>query len=161
MNTQGNNKFWEEFINMYRQFPCLWDVKCKNYADRNLRNTAIEELVEKCKEVNHSANKDFVMKKIHNFRCGFRRELKKIKESKTTGASADDVYVPSLWYFDIMSFITDSETSRKGVETIETETEGQDIINNNDSEDVSKNLFLVQNFGLIINAQVILYGSYS
>lgn len=77
MGSEGNREFWEEFINMYRQFPCLWDVKSKHYSDRNLRNTAIEELVKKCKEINNLANKDYVTKKIHNFRCGFRREQKK------------------------------------------------------------------------------------
>lgn len=119
----GNKAFWEEFIQMYRSFPCLWDVKSKNYADRNLRNAALEELTKKCKEVHPLATRDYVTKKIHNFRCGFRRELKKIKASTTTGCSVDDRYVPSLWYFDIMSFITETEDHRQGTESIESQSE--------------------------------------
>lgn len=137
MNSQGSNEFWEEFINLYRQFPCLWDVKSKHYADRNLRNAATEKLVEKCKTINPQANKEFVVKKIHNFRCGFRREQKKIKQSKTTGASSDDIYVPSLWYYDIISFIADTEIPRKGVDTMDSDSRDTEI----NSEEVSKCIF--------------------
>lgn len=118
MSSESNHAFWEEFIGMYRSYPCLWDVKSKSYMDRNLKNLAMETLIEKCKEVNPSANKDYVAKKIHNMRCSFRRELKKIKNSKPTGTQTDDVYIPTLWYFDLLSFITDTEVPRKGTENI-------------------------------------------
>jgi hypothetical protein len=40
----------------------------------------------------------------------FRKELKKVNESKKSGASANDVYVPSLWYFGELMFLVDQET---------------------------------------------------
>ncbi|CAD1479835.1 unnamed protein product, partial [Heterotrigona itama] len=112
MSALGNHAFWKEFIELYKSFPCLWDVRSKSYMDRNSRNDAINVLVEKCKEINPLSNKDFVNKKIHNMRCSFRRELKKVKQSRSKHTSQDNVYIPSLWYFDILSFITDCDPWR-------------------------------------------------
>lgn len=99
----------------------------------------MDRLVEKCKQINPSANRDFVSKKFHNIRCSFRRELKKIKDSKSTG-SGGDVYVPSIWYFDMLSFITDTEIPRRGLENI-SGVESDVDSNDNDGGEVS-NTFL-------------------
>lgn len=111
MCSIGDRKFWEEFIALYKSFPCLWDIRSKSYMDRNLRNHAMDVLIDKCKEINSMSNKDFVNKKIHNLRCSFRRELNKVKRAK---ASGKNVYVPSLWYFDNLSFITNCDDAKKG-----------------------------------------------
>lgn len=108
MSAIENHTFWTEFIALYKSLPCLWDIRSKSYVDRNLRNDAIDVLIEKCKEINPLSDKDFVNKKIHNLRCSFRRELKKVKQSRST----KNVYIPSLWYFDILSFITDCDPGR-------------------------------------------------
>lgn len=119
--TMANNcdrEFWEEFFNLYRLHPCLWDSKSSDYLNRHKRNDAYNELVLKSKEKFTEANKDFATKKIHGFRCCFRRELKKVRGNKS-GDGADDVYVPNLWYYDILSFIADSETPRIGKTNIQ------------------------------------------
>ena len=55
----------------------------------------------------------FVTKNIHSFRSAFGRELKKVVTSLKSGTSSDDIYVPSLWYYDTLSFIADSEMPRE------------------------------------------------
>lgn len=129
---ENNKLLWEEFLALYQTFPCLWDSKSKTYSDRNLRNAALQELVNKCKEITYFANKEYVTKKIHNFRCGFRRELKKVKASMKTGTSADDRYVPTLWYFDMISFIADTEVPRKGTESVESGSELDEAVPSGD-----------------------------
>ena len=84
-----DKEFWEEFINIYRLHECLWNNKIDAYADKNMRNVAYNELIQKCKEKYPDANKNFVTKKIHSLRCSFRREFKKIQLSKRSGISAD------------------------------------------------------------------------
>jgi hypothetical protein len=58
-------------------------------------------------------------RKIHSFRCCFRRELKRVLDSQKSETSADDVYVPNLWYYDLLSFIADSEIPRRGKSNID------------------------------------------
>lgn len=85
-------------LELYKQYPCLWKTKSKDYINRNLKREAYNELLKFCKKSIPEANKDCVIKKIQSFRGSFRKELKKVVDSKRSGASLDDVYViPTLW----------------------------------------------------------------
>ncbi|KAJ8935347.1 hypothetical protein NQ314_012880 [Rhamnusium bicolor] len=64
MSFEDNREFWEEFIGIYRENSCLWDVKTKEYRNKQMRNTAYENLILKYKEVFPNATKEFVTKKI-------------------------------------------------------------------------------------------------
>lgn len=82
----GNKAFWEEFIQMYRSFSCLWDVKSKNYAGRNLRYAALEELTKKCKEVHPLATRDYVTKKSITSDVAFGENSRKLKPRQQLNA---------------------------------------------------------------------------
>lgn len=47
----------------------------------------------------------------------------KVENSKGTGIGTDDIYEPTLWYFDLMSFTAQSEIGRKGVSNDATDSE--------------------------------------
>lgn len=81
----------------------------KNIHNKNLKNKAYDQLIDLCKTVFPEANKDFVVKKIQNFRGSFRKELKKVEDSKRSGRSADEVHVPTLWYYHLLEFTVDQE----------------------------------------------------
>jgi len=104
---------------MYREYPCLWKIKSKEYSDRVKKNLAYEHLTTKLKEIDPDANKEKVVRKRNSLRSCFRKELKKVNDSKTSGAGADDTYTPSLWYFQELLFLTDQEIPRKGISNLE------------------------------------------
>ncbi|KAG8318835.1 hypothetical protein J6590_104463 [Homalodisca vitripennis] len=87
---------------------CLWKVTSKDYHNKVKREAAYTMLVQKVKEIDPLANKTLVTKKINSLRTAFRKELRKTG-SLVSGMSADDVYVPKLWYFDQLLFLTDQE----------------------------------------------------
>ena len=136
-----DKEFWEEFINIYKLHECLWNNKIEAYADRNMRNAAYNELVEKCKEKYPAANKDFVRKRIHSMRCSFRREFKKVQMSKRNGSSADDVYVPTLWHYNALKFIADCEIHREIISSLNNGTENEPVENNIEDE-VRRNFYI-------------------
>lgn len=119
MSFEDNKQFWEEFIILYEEKPCLWDIKNKEYRNKLLKNAAYESLVAKCKELFPNANKDFVMKKIASLRSSFRRQIRRLKDAKRSGSGADDVHETTLWYFDLMAFLLDQEESRAAVSSLE------------------------------------------
>nr|CAH7724455.1 unnamed protein product [Callosobruchus chinensis] len=88
-----------EFIHMYRSFPCLWKVKSAEYADRDKKNKAFEELLKKWRDIDPSANLDLAKRKFDSIRGSFKKDLKKVNASKKSGASADDIYHSHLCYF--------------------------------------------------------------
>ncbi|KAG8287818.1 hypothetical protein J6590_074020 [Homalodisca vitripennis] len=114
-----NKPFWTEFIELYREQRCLWDVKSPNYCNKHLRKESFDVLIDKCKEVFVKADEKFVKAKIDSLRASFRRELKKLNASKSTGKGLDEVYEPSLWYFELLMFTTDVETARKGLSSLQ------------------------------------------
>ena len=74
-----------------------------------------DELLDCYKQYNPSATEDLVWCKINNLQSVFHKELKKVMESKWSGASADDICTPQLWYFDSLLFTADQEQLQKGI----------------------------------------------
>lgn len=113
-----SKEFITEFIELYKSHPCLWKTKSKDYMNRNKKNDAYKILVEKWKEAEKTATKEMVKTKINSLRSGFRRETKKIVESKRSGAGQDDIYIPHLWYYDLLLFLKDQDMPRSSVSNV-------------------------------------------
>lgn len=131
----ADSRYWSKevmtnFIEIYKCHPCLWKIKSREYTNRNLKNAAYDKLVEFCKNFNPDANRDYVVKKIQNFRGSFRKEMKKMEDSKRSGAGADEIYAPTLWYFDLLLFTIDQELPTPSISNI-TEEEDEDADNFN------------------------------
>ncbi|XP_060845222.1 uncharacterized protein LOC132924795 [Rhopalosiphum padi] len=129
-----SREFTEEFIKLYESEPCLWNVKSKEYHDRNKKDTAYRKLVNKQQEIESNATKDSVIKKINNLRSAYRKENKKIKQSIKSGTSADTVYKPKLWYFSLLSFLGDQNTPRTSHSSLENDFDNDNSIFGNDSD---------------------------
>lgn len=123
--SRKEKEFIREFIELYKSFPCLWKVKSKEYSDRNAKTQAYDILVEKMNTVDESTNRETVVKKINSLRTTYRKELKKVLESERSGAGAEDVYVPHLWYYDLMTSLQDQETPRRIVSNMDEDDESQ------------------------------------
>ncbi|XP_077330048.1 uncharacterized protein LOC143964311 [Lithobates pipiens] len=111
--------FLPQFLEMYRDLPCLWKVHFKDYSDRQKLNEAYTKIVELCTVVYAKTDISYVTKKIANLRTIFKKELNKINESKKSSAGADQVYVPRLWYFESLRFLTDQEEARPSVSSLD------------------------------------------
>ncbi|XP_040202670.1 uncharacterized protein LOC120933498 [Rana temporaria] len=107
--------FLSQFIEMYRQLPCLWQVKSKDYSNRDKKHEALSKLVELCKAVCPNPTIDYVRNKIANIRTVFKKELNKVRVSQTSGAGTDEIYEPRLWYYESLRFLTDQVEARASV----------------------------------------------
>lgn len=110
--------FLPQFIEQYRQMPCLWKIKSKEYSNRLLKNEALGKLLELCQTITPNADLNYVRNKISNLRTVFKKELNKIRDSERSGAAADDIYVPRLWYFESLRFLTDQCDCRPSLSTL-------------------------------------------
>lgn len=48
-------KVISEFLELYKEFSCLWDVSCKQYNNKDARNQALEVLLKKLKVIDNIA----------------------------------------------------------------------------------------------------------
>ena len=90
--------FLLEFIELFRQEECLWKVKSKDYYNRSKKDASYGTLIGKVQEDEPDATRDTVVKKINNSRSAFRKEHKKVIKSQVSGAGAEEMYAPRLWY---------------------------------------------------------------
>ncbi|XP_075162290.1 uncharacterized protein LOC142234968 [Haematobia irritans] len=102
-------KFWIEFIELYKSLPELWKQESEEYSNRNLRKNAYNLLLAKYQEVDKDATMFAVKKKINNLRTSFRREYVKVRRSRNAATNPEEVYRPTLWYYDTMDFLIDEE----------------------------------------------------
>ncbi|KAJ2952621.1 hypothetical protein O0L34_g6949 [Tuta absoluta] len=92
-----------EFLQMYREFPCLWDNREILYTNREVRQQAYDVLLEKYRQLYDNATLKELKKRLENFRACFRREHKRVLLSKQNG----DEFTPTLWYYHMMTFLID------------------------------------------------------
>lgn len=108
-----NPPFLRDFIETYRNATCLWQVASKEYHNRQKRDAAMKELLEFTLTVVPDATLLFLKKRIENIRSCFRREFGKVQASKTSGTGTDNVYIPKLWYYELLEFTAAQENPTK------------------------------------------------
>jgi len=118
--------FLTKFLEEYREMPVLWQVRSADYSNRTKRDEAWDSLVQLTREKIPEADLCFVEKKVDSIRASVRKELRRVRDSKRSGLSADDAYKPTLWYFDLLLFTADQDIPRKSKNNLEEETEDVD-----------------------------------
>ncbi|CAJ0929511.1 unnamed protein product [Ranitomeya imitator] len=106
--SASDQEFVRALIDMYRSLPCLWKVKSADYSNRHKKKAAYEKLVALYKRHHptETVDENIVRKKIQALRTVHKKEMNKVKKSMKSRAGTDDVYVPKLWYYDLLAKIT-------------------------------------------------------
>ncbi|XP_050670443.1 histone-lysine N-methyltransferase, H3 lysine-79 specific-like [Leptidea sinapis] len=86
-NTKVKEReFIVECIQLYRELSSLWNVKSKEYYDRDKKKADYETLLSEYKEMFPEASKDDVKKKFNSLRTNYRKEFKKHLQSMKSGS---------------------------------------------------------------------------
>lgn len=112
-NLRSQKEVLEDFILTYRNEPCLWNIKSKEYRDRQRKEKGYSKLIHKLKAIEPAANRDHVVKKINNIRSSYRKEKKKVEQSMRNGAEGEEIYQPKLWYYHLLRFLDDLEVDNE------------------------------------------------
>lgn len=56
-------------------------------------------------------------------RSAFHKELEKIKQSRKSGSSADDIYIPTFSYYELLLFSANQEESQNTISNDSSYTE--------------------------------------
>ncbi|XP_071653675.1 uncharacterized protein [Temnothorax longispinosus] len=120
----GDSKKWtnEEIIiliDSYKEESCLYAINSPNYHNKHLRNEALKRVGDAVRVFKpHVTDKDCASK-FHTLRSQYNIENAKVKRSKKSGTGTDNVYKPSLWYFEHLMFLDTFFTPRKSRNSLE------------------------------------------
>ncbi|PIO12040.1 hypothetical protein AB205_0069500 [Aquarana catesbeiana] len=118
MNPFKEEEFLSNFIDLYQERRNLWKVKHPLYFIKYARKATLGRLLEFVKTRVPQADIKLVENKIGILRNMYRREHKKIQDSLKSGAAADKVYVPKLWYYPKLRFLDDQTEARQSLSTL-------------------------------------------
>ena len=107
-------------IEMYKGFPVLWDVSHAENKSRKSKVTAFNKLHTQF-EIIKNVSKDALQAKIHSLRTIYQKEHKKVQTSMRSGMGSEDIHIPKLWFYDLMSFINNGSQERTSASNIEYE----------------------------------------
>jgi hypothetical protein len=89
-----------KFINLYKQEECLWNISLHDYKNKEARNLALERIAAAMGLEGFGVSD--VKYKIKNIRSSYCQELKKIQFSEASCSSPEDVYRPTVVWFNTL-----------------------------------------------------------
>lgn len=104
---------------LYEQHPSLYVVKSADYHNRTKRDNAYQQICQQYEEITKQhLTIEAAKKKINNLRSQYLDSVSKIKASKSSGMSTNDIYKPTWWLFEDMKFLDPHIAQRKGESSI-------------------------------------------
>lgn len=111
-----------EFIQMFQSKELLWNPSNKDYHMISRKEEAWQDIA-------NSIDMDVadLKSKMISLSSSFRRENAKIKASRTSGSGTGEVYTPTWFAYEAMSFLNDREKLRKRRHAEAQKSEVEDI----------------------------------
>lgn len=89
----------KHFLEIYEQFPSLWDTRHADYKDRDQKKSALKQIVDAMIEFVPDFDIVSAKAKIRSIRNAYTLELHKVTKSKRNGALPSEVYTPTVSWF--------------------------------------------------------------
>ena len=115
-NNKWNCETTVKFIQLYKQHPCLWNFKSADYKNKQKRDTAYESILQGM-NIPGLGLQD-AKNKIKNLRSTYSQELKKINDSKKSGAGVSNVYTPNIKWLKEMEEVFNNDMTRQTYENV-------------------------------------------
>lgn len=141
MDVIGLNQcFIRDLIEAYKSQPALWKMNAPEYKNKVMKVRGYEAIVRKCREYVNGADREFVKTKINSLRTCFRKEYRKVLNSKKTATQPDEIYKPHLWYYDLLTFLKEDSADNNGEDSGLSQTRGAESFEDDDDFEDSQDI---------------------
>ena len=95
-----------DFLDIFRNFECLWNTSHPHYCNHNAREGNLKKLIKELDVAGlEIADVEALKKKIKNIKDSSRFEVSKVEKSTKSGMGAEEVHAPKLaWFQQANSF---------------------------------------------------------
>ncbi|KAF5303916.1 hypothetical protein FQA39_LY01701 [Lamprigera yunnana] len=97
-------------IDEYKKYPCLYTTKS--------RGRALQNIEAELRVIKPDVTANDIKIKFHGIKTNFLAGDRKHAKSIHSGVGDDDIYIPTLWYFDKLRFVLEHCIQREAVDTI-------------------------------------------
>ncbi|KAF5285977.1 hypothetical protein FQA39_LY16488 [Lamprigera yunnana] len=109
----------QALIECYRANECLYMVTSPWYKNKHARSAVLQQIVECLKSLGRKCTIAEIKSKWNGLRTNYLSECRKYESTQKSGAGADDILKPSLWYFDLMRFIDKYSNPRQSIDVLD------------------------------------------
>ncbi|XP_031331689.1 uncharacterized protein LOC116162167 isoform X2 [Photinus pyralis] len=102
-------------IEVYKNHPYLYVVKSPQYKNKHARNAALTDICSKLEAVKAGVTIADVKNKFAALRQNFLVEYRKHENSMKSGSGTDQVYIPTIWYYDLMLFVLEHSIAKTAI----------------------------------------------
>ncbi|XP_046406687.1 uncharacterized protein LOC124171559 [Ischnura elegans] len=113
----------ERLILLVSERPYLFDPRNSLYKNKGKRLIGFREIAEGMIPARPNTTSEECRKKWYSLRTNYLAERRKVISSKKSGVGVESVYVPSLFYFNELSFIDEYTSPRESISTLDEEAE--------------------------------------
>ncbi|XP_046473765.2 uncharacterized protein [Neodiprion pinetum] len=114
-------------IDAYKEEPCLYATNTPNYHNKNLRTMALNRVNNAVLRLRPASTTKECSNKFHNLRNQFNIEHSKVKSSLKSGTGTDDIYKPSLWYYEKLLFLDSYVIPRRNRTSLDSQVSLSDM----------------------------------
>lgn len=100
-SADWNKPSLEILLNVYRDHPILYDMRHPKYYAKAERQKALNTIIEMLEDHRPATTTGDILKKIQTMRTQFGQEFSKVRKAHSKGSK----YVPSVWWYDYLSFL--------------------------------------------------------
>ena len=119
-----------QFPDYLRETPPLWDVKHVDHRNRVVIHDSYQKIVDLLRPDTPDISIDAIKKKFLTITSQVNAEWYKLRESTRSGAGAEDVYVPKLWFFEEAKFMkTASNDLRASLSNVPPNSDHSQVLN--------------------------------
>ena len=119
MNKFNDPDFLAIFIDKLRELPVLWATKDPRSKNKERRKAALNSLLPFVqRQVGTHVTTDMLDTRIGTLRGSYRKQRNMVLASQRSGAGAEQVYVPSLWYYSRLSFLDEHLEVRESLSSL-------------------------------------------
>ncbi|XP_046397405.1 uncharacterized protein LOC124164218 [Ischnura elegans] len=114
-----NREEVEFLIHLVRERPTLYNVKDINYKSKVKRGKEMESVAQELCAIRPNTTAEECRRKWRALRTNYMAEKRKVHASKASGAGADTVRTPSLYYYEATAFLEETMAIRPHTSPLE------------------------------------------
>ncbi|CAL1671968.1 unnamed protein product [Lasius platythorax] len=88
------------FLEVLENYPIIWNIKLKDYSNKPMRDGQVAMMLIDLEKKNLKMCEEEFRARFKSIKDTYRKELKKVNNSKKSGTDPDSLYIPRLIWYD-------------------------------------------------------------